>query len=124
MKKILFFFLLVTGTSIFAQDTDAPVLKLESDTVNYGTIARGSDKTRKVKFTNAGKSPLIIVHCDGSCSCTVGSCPHDPIQPGQSSEITVVYNTDLVGRFHKTITIKSNNAGGNIYLHVVGTVTP
>ncbi|MCX6181906.1 MAG: DUF1573 domain-containing protein [Bacteroidetes bacterium] len=126
--KYLFLSLILLATSFkgFAQtnsETNAPVLKLETMTLDYGTVAKGSNKNRIVKFTNTGKSPLIIVSCEGSCECTTGKCPHDPIMPGKTGEIVVTYNTDKVGKFNKTVTISSNNGSGNIYLNVKGVVT-
>ena len=103
-------------------ETNAPVLKLETMVVDYGTVAKGSNKTKTVKFTNTGKSPLIIISCTGSCDCTTGNCPKEPIMPGKSAELSVSYNTDKVGKFNKTVTISSNNKDGNIYLVVKGVV--
>jgi hypothetical protein len=128
IMKYLFLSLILLATSFhsFAQnagETNAPVLKLESLIVDYGTIVKGSNKDRVVKFTNTGKSPLIIISCTGSCDCTTAKCSQDPIMPGKSGEIIVTYNTDKIGKFNKTVTVSSNNANGNIYINIKGVVT-
>ena len=126
--EYLFLSLILLATSFkgFAQsdpETNAPVLKLETMVLDYGTVAKGSNKNRTVKFTNTGKSPLIIINCQGSCECTTAKCSQDPVMPGKSGEIIVSYNTDKVGKFNKTVTITSNNGAGNVYLNVKGVVT-
>ena len=127
MKYLFLSFLILASTfHAFAQEeeseTNAPVLKLEKMILDYGTVAKGSNKIRSIKLTNLGKLPLIITSCEGSCDCTTGKCPKEPIMPGKSGEITVSYNTDKVGKFNKTVTISSNNGNGNVYLNVKGVV--
>ncbi len=132
MKKILttltlFAGLLFTG-NVFAQDQpvdpNAPVMKFERDTIDYGTIPHNADGYRSFKFVNVGKEPLIIKDAHGSCGCTVPTAPKEPIQPGQTSEVKVHYATDRIGMFIKTVTLTSN-ANPNIKVLVIkGNVLP
>jgi len=123
MKKLLSSITLVAGLflsgNVFAQaqpaqpapaapDPNAPVMKFDRDTIDYGTIPQNSDGFRTFKFTNIGKEPLIITDAHGSCGCTVPTYVHEPIPPGQSSEIKVHYATDRPNGFLKTVTITSN----------------
>ncbi len=105
-------------------DPNAPVMKFQSDTIDYGTIAHNADGYRYFKFTNTGKEPLIIKEARGSCGCTVPTPPKEPIQPGQASEIKVHYATDRVGRFSKTVTVISNANPGTKVLFIMGNVLP
>ncbi|HSY76310.1 MAG TPA: DUF1573 domain-containing protein [Bacteroidia bacterium] len=98
-------------------DSNAPVMKFEKDTVDYGTIAYGSDGYRYFDFVNAGNEPLIINEVHGSCGCVVATwtieclvatSPKEPIQPGQSGRIKAHYDTKRVGKFFKSITVSSN----------------
>ena len=59
-------------------------------------------------MTNTGDQPLIITNCQGSCGCTVPKCEKEPIKPGQTSTITVKYDTNRVGPINKSVTISSN----------------
>ncbi|WP_300978959.1 DUF1573 domain-containing protein [Flavobacterium sp.] len=127
MKKI-FTLLVVFGlaiTSATAQETskkakkakttvakvDGAGMVFDSETIDYGTIARNSDGKREFVFTNNGNAPLIITNAQGSCGCTVPSSPKEPIMPGAKGVIGVKYATDRVGAFTKTVTINSNAAG-------------
>lgn len=103
-------------------DSNAAVIKFEKDVLDYGTINKGDDPLRIVKFTNTGKSPLVITNCQGSCGCTVPECPKEPIMPGESAELKVRYDTKRVGNFNKTVTIKSNASNSTVYLKIKGVV--
>lgn len=128
MKKIaliLATFCLVIFTNATAQDDtnpNAPVIQFDSDIVDYGTIQKGGEPLRKIKFTNTGKSPLVITNCQGSCGCTVPTCPKDPIMPGESGELEIRYDTNRVGAINKTVTVKSNASNGTIYIKVKGKI--
>ncbi|MBL4593048.1 MAG: DUF1573 domain-containing protein [Flavobacteriales bacterium] len=78
-------------------------------THNYGTIQQDSKNTKVFKFTNTGKDPLIIESAVGSCGCTVPQFPKEPIKPGETGEIEVVYSPGKQqGAQTKTITITAN----------------
>ncbi len=76
---------------------------------NFGTIKQDSKNTKIFKFTNTGAEPLIIEDAKGSCGCTVPVYPREPIKPGETGEIEVVYSPGKQqGNQNKTITITAN----------------
>ncbi|MCB0761880.1 MAG: DUF1573 domain-containing protein [Flavobacteriales bacterium] len=60
---------------------------------DFGTIDEGDKVEHTFKFTNTGNEPLVLEKCKGSCGCTVPTCPKDPIPPGGTGEIGVVFNS-------------------------------
>ena len=127
MKKTLL--ILIIG--IFAIQTTAqkvnpdsivPIFEFEEEIIDYGDIAYNSDGNRVFKFTNIGKTPLIISQVKGSCGCTVPTKPEEPIMPGEVGEIKVKYATNRVGSFSKTVTITSNASEQTKILRVKGRV--
>ena len=134
MKKLVLTAALFTGLlfagNLKAQDApappdpNAPVMKFETDTIKYGTIAYAADGYRYFKFKNEGKEPLIIKEAHGSCGCTIPTPPKEPIQPGQSSEIKVHYDTQRPGHFIKSVTVTSNANPGTKVVYIVGDVLP
>lgn len=121
MKKLLVSILAVVliAPAAFAQDpsatatTDpnAPVLSFESETIDFGTLNQGAEAVRTFKFTNTGKTPLVIQGIKGQCGCTtiLDSWPKDPIPPGGSGTFQVKYDTSTrVGAFDKKVTVTSN----------------
>ncbi len=93
--------------------------KLEHD---YGNILKGDNGTCQFKFTNTGKSDLVLTNVRSSCGCTVPSWPKEPVAPGESSVITVKYNTMRIGIISKTITVESNAINNRIVLRIKGNV--
>ena len=126
MKKLLFAFSLVLAGTMFvvAQDANpnAPEIKFDQETIDYGTIDQGADGQRIFTFTNTGKEPLIITNAKGSCGCTVPTWPREPIAPGETGEIKVKYDTKRVGPFTKSVTINSNAKNATMVLHIKGVV--
>ncbi|MBS1646679.1 MAG: DUF1573 domain-containing protein [Bacteroidetes bacterium] len=97
-------------------------IKFEKMVHDYGTIKQGGDGGCEFKFTNTGKEPLIISNCQGSCGCTVPSCPKEPILPGKTGVIKVHYDTKRVGPIAKTVMVQSNAIVGSQTLQIKGTV--
>lgn len=85
-----------------------PMLQVDKDVHDYGTIAQGANGECAFTVTNTGDAPLIITNCKGSCGCTVPKCDTAPIAPGQKSVITVRYDTKRTGPINKSVTITSN----------------
>lgn len=114
MRKAIFTLSLLVaamiGFNATAQEVGAngPVIKLDKDVHDYGTVEQGANGECVFTVTNTGNQPLILSRCKGSCGCTVPSCPQEPIAPGQSSKIKVKYDTNRVGPINKSVTITSN----------------
>ncbi|HEX5003002.1 MAG TPA: DUF1573 domain-containing protein [Bacteroidia bacterium] len=144
MKKIIYALLFVAaaGTAVHAQSTtpavpatstptgevnndpNAPEIVFETEVHDFGTIEYGGDGTYDFKFTNTGKSPLIISNARGSCGCTVPQWPKEPVAKGQSGVINVHYDTKRPGPFTKTVTISSNAKSATKVITIKGTVQP
>ena len=85
-----------------------PIITLDKDVHDYGTMQQHANGTCEFTVTNTGDAPLIITNCKGSCGCTVPKCEKAPIQPGATSKITVKYDTKRIGPINKAVTISSN----------------
>lgn len=120
MKKLALIALVaIIGFTAQAQQAK---ITFNEDTVDYGTIAKGSDGLRVFEFTNTGDAPLIISDVKSSCGCTVPKKPEGPIAPGASSSIQVKYDTNRVGPIRKTITVISNATEPMVALKIKGDV--
>jgi hypothetical protein len=76
---------------------------------DFGTISQDSENTKVFSFTNTGTEPLIIENAKGSCGCTVPEYPKEPVAPGESGEIKVVYKPGKQkNKQTKNITITAN----------------
>lgn len=102
-----------------------PQISVDKEVHDYGKIPAGANGTCEFKVTNTGDQPLIITNCKGSCGCTVPKCDTAPIKPGQSTLVTVKYDTKRVGAINKSVTISSNAANSpEKIVRITGTVEP
>lgn len=92
---------------------------------DFGTINEGDNVEHLFKFTNTGSQPLILENCKGSCGCTVPECPKQPIAPGASGEIKVVFNSKGKTNMQtKKVTITANTEPIQSILTIKANVTP
>src|SRR5476651_1894515 len=81
-----------TANNTAANASEAPVMKFEKETHDFGKIKSGDKVTYDFKFTNAGRLPLIITDAQASCGCTRPEWPHNPVNPHESGAIKVTFN--------------------------------
>jgi Protein of unknown function (DUF1573) len=130
MKKAIAFLLIVfTALQMQAQGAAAegPKITFETEVIDFGNVAQGSEQIRTFKFTNTGNAPLIISSIKGQCGCTSipDSWPKDPIPPGGTGTFQVKYDTTVrVGMFDKKIIITSNAVNGVAEVKIKGNVLP
>ena len=112
-----------TNAPASAVDKNAPELKFDIETYDFGTIKQGDKVTHDFDFVNTGKEPLVITQASGSCGCTVPLWPKEPITKGSKATIHVEFNsTGKMGMQDKTVTITSNSKSGQKVLHLKGNV--
>lgn len=99
---------------VMAQETAKPVggsgpmIQVDKDVHDYGTISQGGNGECTFTVTNIGDAPLIITNCKGSCGCTVPKCDTEPVKPGGRTLVTVRYDTTRIGAINKSVNISSN----------------
>jgi hypothetical protein len=110
-------------TTTAAPSPDAAVMSFEQGMYNFGKITQGDKVHYDFKFKNTGKSPLIITDATATCGCTVPEIPKEPVKPGESSMIKVVFNsTGKIGMQDKVVTITSNGNPSTTEVHLIGEV--
>lgn len=105
MKKFIFSIALGNMASIAVS---AQKIEFKEEIIDYGKIKKGSNGERIFEFKNTGSNPLILSNVSVSCGCTTPSWSKYPITPNQNGKITVKYDTQRLGVFHKNITVYSN----------------
>jgi hypothetical protein len=70
-----------------------PLIKFEEEVHDFGKIIEGETVSYSFKFTNAGKSDLLIADVSTSCGCTVPSFPKMPIRPGEQEVIKIAFSS-------------------------------
>lgn len=100
--------------------TNIKFTEMEHD---FGTIEQDSRNPKTFTFTNTGENPLIISDATGSCGCTVPKYPREPIPPGGTGEIEVVYSPGKQkNQQTKTVTITANTEPATTVLRITANV--
>ena len=106
--------------------SESPIMTFDKNVHDFGTINEGETVSTLFKFTNTGKSDLIVVDARGSCGCTVPEYPKNvPIPPGGSGELLVSFNSSGNPNMQqKTVTISANTDSGRETVRIMAMVTP
>ncbi|PPK86632.1 uncharacterized protein DUF1573 [Neolewinella xylanilytica] len=89
----------------------------------FGEVKEGTIVRHTFAFTNTGKLPLLITDARSTCGCTVPSYPKEPVAPGATGTVEVVFNTThKYGRQRKPVTLTANTNPSITTIYVDGTV--
>ncbi|SEW53615.1 DUF1573 domain-containing protein [Chitinophaga arvensicola] len=104
-----------TGSEQKNEAVQSSVITFEEKVHNFGEITAGEKVEYSFKFTNTGTSPLLIEDAISSCGCTVPEWPKEPIKPGQSGFMKVIFDSHgKSGYTEKEISVKINNNDGYV----------
>jgi hypothetical protein len=129
MKKIL---IATIGLALVGCSSKSEKLEMGNKTTltvkqefNAGKVLLGEEIEASFLVKNTGKYPLIIAEVKGSCSCTVADYPEEPIEPGESEEITATVRTDnaAVGALTKEVRVTANTEPSLTILQIKANVT-
>ena len=101
-----------------------PQIRFADSKQNFGFVKRGNEVSLHYLFTNAGDQPLLISYASATCSCTEVSWPKEPIMPGKSGTIEVVFKTDAAhDRQDRKIEVECNDPKSPVKIRFKGVVT-
>ncbi|MGN6533477.1 MAG: DUF1573 domain-containing protein [Ginsengibacter sp.] len=88
---------------------DSTTVQIIDSAYDFGKVTAGEKVIYNYRFKNTGTKPLVISSATASCGCTVPEKPEEPIKPGETGFLKVVFNTEgRVGPTLKTVTVISN----------------
>mgnify|MGYP000846428513 FL=1 len=100
-KSAAILFLAFCSLSISAQ----PKATIKVQDIKLGDIAWNIPALARFELENTGNKPLQIQEVRTDCGCTTVNWNNCPIAPGASSTLTVSYDANTLGTFHKNISI-------------------
>ena len=107
-KNLLFVFFLVSSIG-FAQLMQ-PKLVLQQSSFEFGDIKQGETVSHTFVLTNSGGDLLKISNVQASCGCTAAVPEKNELAPGESTNLTVKFNsTGRQGMQKKTVKIFTND---------------
>lgn len=85
------------------------VMEFKSTFFDFGDILENQKVETTYEFKNTGKVDLLISSCTAMCGCTVPEWPREPIKPGESGKIKVVFDSaGKSGENNKKVTVTAN----------------
>ena len=92
------------------QMTNAPVIEFSETVHDFGNIKKGEKVSHVFRVKNSGKSNLHLRKVSSSCGCTVSQPDKNIIAPGETTNITVTFDSrGRSGRQNQAITVLSND---------------
>ncbi len=122
--------ILFIGLSVvaFAQEESAEPLTgaqivFAETAFDFGDIVQGDKVEHVFEFENSGTEPLILSDVRTTCGCTAPEWPREPIAPGASGAVKVVFNSvGKIGVQNKVITVMSNAVNNPARVKIVTNV--
>ncbi len=101
-----------------------PRLSASTDVFNFGEVWEGKPVAGQVTIRNLGQAALTL-DIKSSCGCTLVSKAKSPLPPGETTRITISYDTKRHGPANRKVTIKTNDPQNPEHVvRVVGNVKP
>ena len=97
---------LFMSSAVMAQQTPDEVMKVNTEKYDFGKIKQNVPVSVYFELTNTSSNPLVVENTWGTCGCTTPEKPTEPIMPGKTGKIKVVYNAAALAPFTKDVFIK------------------
>ena len=97
---------LFMSSAVMAQQTPDEVMKVNTEKHDFGKIKQNVPVSVYFELTNTSSKPLVVENTWGTCGCTTPEKPTEPIMPGKTGKIKVVYNAAALAPFTKDVFIK------------------
>jgi hypothetical protein len=102
--------------------TTSAEIEFDKITHDFGTLDVAEVKTGIFTYTNVGNRPLVLFDVIVSCDCTEVEWQKEPVMPGKTGEIKVIYTAKTAGIIAKQVTVQSNAQTDRIRLQLKGNV--
>lgn len=104
-------------------EVDSTTIWIETLRFNFDTIAQGDSVMATFKMKNIGEKPFHIRQVFPSCGCSVVDYKKDPILPGETIILKVVFDSHgKEGIIENTFQMFSNANGGYHTFYLTGFV--
>ena len=103
-------------------DKSVTTVSIVDSEKDFGNIPLNEKREHVFKLVNTGDKPLVIYDVVTSCGCTKAEYGKEPVRPGETLDLKVIYNAEDKGRFRKNLTVYCNAEDSPLKLTVVGVV--
>lgn len=118
MRNIFAAILLLSALGLAAQ----PRFFVDQESKKVGEVLFRNPVDVTFALKNKGKSPLEILSVETSCSCTMVDYPRNAVKPGETVNIIVRYDAEMLGTFQKEVAVYTNVRQEPYFLQIQGRV--
>lgn len=122
MRTILTILTFACTSVLLAQS--GPKLTWIDKKIKKPTVMENTEVSAYFKFKNEGNEPLLISDAYATCECTTAEFPKQPILPGTTDSVLVVFDGTKLGVFNKPVYVEHNGADRREVIFLKGEVLP
>jgi hypothetical protein len=106
------------------QPSPDDVMKLNTAKHDFGKIKQGVPVNYSFEIKNTSNKPIVVENSYASCGCTTPEKIVEPIAPGATAKLKVIYNAANPGAFTKDVHIKLAGIAQEKIVQITGEVVP
>ena len=110
----------IMGKTKEKQAGNVTAVSLDRTTMDFGSFPQSEKQERSFILTNTGNGLLVIQDIVTSCGCTKVEYSKEPVRPGETLEVKVIYEAEQAEHFNKTVTVYCNAENSPLRLAVKG----
>ena len=111
---------LIAGNQGTAKKETITQVSVNQTELDFGSFPKEERQERSFVLTNTGKELMVVYDVITSCGCTKVEYSKQPVRPGETLELNVIYEAEEAGHFNKTITVYCNAKNSPLRLKVRG----
>lgn len=111
---------LITGKDSPKAVGNSTKVSVNQTTIDFGSFPQSEKQERSFVLTNTGNQVLVIQDVTTSCGCTKVEYSKEPVRPGASLELKVIYEAEQAEHFNKAITVYCNAENSPLRLTIKG----
>ena len=110
----------IMGKTKEKQAGNVTAVSVDRTTMDFGSFPQSEKQERSFILTNTGNGLLVIQDIVTSCGCTKVEYSKEPVRPGETLEVKVIYEAEQAEHFNKTVTVYCNAKNSPLRLTVKG----
>ena len=111
---------LIKGMGESTSKERVTTVSINSTVIDFGSFPKEEKQERSFILTNTGNGLLVIRDIVTSCGCTKVEYSKEPVRPGETLEVKVIYEAEQAEHFNKTVTVYCNADNSPLRLAVKG----
>lgn len=101
-----------------------PIISFDKVEHDFGTLESGTPVETIFKYTNTGKSMLVVSDIKSTCGCTVPSNWTKEVAPGETGEFSVKFDGKGANQVQKTVNLTTNTENGKESVKIKAFINP